>query len=273
MIAGSVYYQLTADIDLDNAAWTPIGTSGSQTFKGNFDGNKHKVSGMIVTSGEYRGLFGFIDGGNVQNLGVEGSVSGGYTSGGLVSRLAGGSVINCYSAVNVNGFHSQGGLVGSVEGGSSIINCYTTGEVSGLMTVGGVVGGFDWSSSVTNCYATGAVSGTWGVGGVAGNAGYGSLINCAALNPSVNRGEGSSETNFGRVESDNIGTLTNCVAWDEMELPSGTLTGYNGTDITTAQIKADGTLGGRFTTANGWTIENGKLPGFGAAVALPAHLQ
>jgi hypothetical protein len=33
--------------------------------------------------------------------------------------------------------------------------------------------------------------------------------------------------------------------------------------ITTAQIQADGTLGRRFTTANGWTVENGKLRGCG----------
>jgi len=46
--------------------------------------------------------------------------------------------------------------------------------------------------------------------------------------------------------------------------------------ITTPQppeSKADGTLGCRFTTANGWTIVNGKLPGFGAAVDLPEHLK
>jgi hypothetical protein len=47
----------------------------------------------------------------------------------------------------------------------------------------------------------------------------------------------------------------------------------DGADITLQSIMADGTLGGRFTTANGWTVKNGKLPGlFGNTVDIPAHL-
>jgi len=45
--------------------------------------------------------------------------------------------------------------------------------------------------------------------------------------------------------------------------------------ITTRQppeLKTDGALGGLFTAANGWTVENGKLPGFGEAVDFPEHL-
>lgn len=50
--------------------------------------------------------------------------------------------------------------------------------------------------------------------------------------------------------------------------------GINGEDMTIGVIKSDGTLGGRFTRKNGWTVQNGKLPGlFGEAVEMPAHLK
>lgn len=47
----------------------------------------------------------------------------------------------------------------------------------------------------------------------------------------------------------------------------------DGADISAADIIADGTIGGRFTSENGWVIENGKLPGFGASVELPGYIR
>ena len=52
------YIVLTADIDLANKEWTPIGNY-SNPFKGNFNGDNHTVTGMQI-SGELDrvGLFG-----------------------------------------------------------------------------------------------------------------------------------------------------------------------------------------------------------------------
>jgi len=129
--------------------------------------------------------------------------------------------------------------------------------------------------SVTNCYAAGAVSGISGaIGGLVGAVINNNSINdCAGLNPIVTSTSGG-YTSFGRVTGDihAMITFTNNAGFVGIILPAGA-TGHNGADITTAAIKADGSLGGRFTTANGWTVENGKLPGFGAAVALPEHLK
>jgi hypothetical protein len=48
----------------------------------------------------------------------------------------------------------------------------------------------------------------------------------------------------------------------------------DGEDISIPDIHADGTLGGRFTAENGWTTQDGKLPGlFGNVVDMPEHLQ
>ncbi|MCL2282025.1 MAG: leucine-rich repeat domain-containing protein, partial [Fibromonadales bacterium] len=141
-------------------------------------------------------------------------------------------------------------------------NCYTTGTVTGTNRVGGLVGEFD-KASVTNSYSTAAVNGNSEVGGLVGNVGFLSIsiTNCAALNAEVN---GSS--NVGRIMNDEHGdaTLSNSFAY------SG-LPGTDGTDITATDIITDGTIGGLFT-APVWTTENGKLPGFGTAVDMPAHI-
>ena len=42
---------LTADIDLQNAEWLPIGTA-SAPFRGKFNGAGHKISGLKVTGAQ-----------------------------------------------------------------------------------------------------------------------------------------------------------------------------------------------------------------------------
>ena len=58
--------------------WTPIGTS-SRPYTGTFDGNGKTISGLYInnSTADYQGLFGYVSSsGKVQNLTVEGSVSG-----------------------------------------------------------------------------------------------------------------------------------------------------------------------------------------------------
>ena len=68
---------LSADLDLTDVEWTPIGvgtrSSKSYTgnaFKGTFDGGNHTISGLTITSTESDdaavGLFGVVDGGTVK---------------------------------------------------------------------------------------------------------------------------------------------------------------------------------------------------------------
>ena len=55
--------KLTADIDLENQEWTPIGDDGyNNLFSGTFDGNGKTISGLQITSANdgFVGLFGFI---------------------------------------------------------------------------------------------------------------------------------------------------------------------------------------------------------------------
>jgi hypothetical protein len=143
--------------------WIPIGPSQTNSFRGTFDGNGHVISGVYISStNDYQGLFGYIPGGNIKNLGLKASyIKGNSSVGGLVGFQ--GRITNSYSMANVSGNRNVGGLVGN---GGSITNSYATGNVSGTENVGGLVGN---SGSITNSYATGNVSGTENVGGLVGS--------------------------------------------------------------------------------------------------------
>lgn len=167
---------LTADIDLSSvcgadiggaeASWTPIGDSHS--FNGMFDGGKHKITGLYINASDSdnQGLFGVVGSdGEVKNLGVDGTVSGGSNVGGVVGNNN-GIVTSCYNTGTVSGSSNVGGIAGIKSGTTE--NCYNTGAVSGTNDVGGVVGAL-YGGGVENCYNTGAVSGSSNVGGVLGN--------------------------------------------------------------------------------------------------------
>ena len=67
---------LTADIDLNNEEWTPIGPSESSAYTGTFDGQGHTVRNLSITGDVKRaGLFGCVIGGAIRKLTVAGSVS------------------------------------------------------------------------------------------------------------------------------------------------------------------------------------------------------
>ena len=76
------YFKLTADIDLANHEWTPIGRLTADyintAFKGNFDGGGHTISNLfIANSSDFSvGLFGYIDNATISNLRVSGSITG-----------------------------------------------------------------------------------------------------------------------------------------------------------------------------------------------------
>jgi len=293
-------YILTADIDLNFApynsgtGWTPIGL-GSNPFRGAFDGNFRKVTGLFINNGSLTsaGLFGFINGGAVRNLGVEGSsISGGGYVGGLVGALQNnGLIYNCYTSIDVNGrldgsYFYIGGVVGYVFADCLVSNCYSTGNVSGRGNVGGVVGAASTRCTVSRCYSIGIISGYSLVAGVNSTVGTGGTVEyCAALNPSIVRISGISG-DFGRVTSSPVGTvgytLTNNVAWDGMVLPPNN--SRPAADITATAAKllfSYEALGWRFgfNNDNPWKMGVGEyeLPVFywqtEAPAAMPEHLK
>ena len=141
---------LTADIDLGEQEWTPIGVNfrrNGKSFQGTFDGNGHIVTGLKISSGnaDNMGLFGPISKAIVKNLIVEGNVNmpNRSTIGGIVADNRDGTVQNCGFYGEVYGFNSVGGVVGS----GKAVNCwyYYTGMDEGYSR--SVCGG-----TTTDCY-------------------------------------------------------------------------------------------------------------------------
>ena len=212
------HFLLTADINLSSytfsAAVIAPDTNNSSdgfygvAFTGDFDGAGHKITNLTIISSagkDYLGLFGYIDGGEIKNLGLEnvrviggngssclgglaadnngdirncysiGTVTSGNTStflGGLAGYNS-GSIDDCNSTAAVTcGINSSslGGLVGESEG--DIRNCLSTGNVTGGNTAynTGALVGYN-NGDISDCYSTGAARGgnnSRAVGGLVG---------------------------------------------------------------------------------------------------------
>ena len=165
--------KLGEDIDLIGYIWTPIGSG--KRFSGTFDGGNHTITGMRVYAAgiSYSGLFGYVYGGTMQNLRVEGSVTtdGVSSVGGIVGQLGGsGTVTNCLSKVNIEGSGKTanvGGIVGKVESGAVNL-CWNEGTVTGGSgSTGGIVG-TNSGGTVTNCANFGEVTGSSTASGIVG---------------------------------------------------------------------------------------------------------
>jgi hypothetical protein len=163
-------YCLVNNLDLSGVVFSPIGND-EQPFTGSFDGQGYTITHLTISmpDSEEVGLFGFIEGATITNIGLpEVAVSGLFEVGSLVGEQESGSITQAYSTGSVSGVSGSslvGGLVGCQCGGS-ISDIYSTGSVSGTEDVGGLVG-FQ-SGSITEAYSTGNVSGSFNVGGLVG---------------------------------------------------------------------------------------------------------
>ncbi len=263
--------------------WAPIGTLANP-FKGSFDGGGNTIAGLYINDANLSnvGLFGSVEDGIIQKLFIEGAdITGNNNVGGVAGQIENATIEHCGvdallhgTATPFDGPTNVGGVVGAVLGSASVKNCYSSGGVTGEGNqVGGITGDLVYNNSIAqNCYSTAMVKGSSFVGGITGgNAGANSVKDCAALNPSIS----SSYGDKGRVTGDiGWGSISNNVAFSGMA-GGGTEIGLDkmdGEDIAATAIKANGTIGGRFTEDSGWTVANGFLPGFGAAVDMPEYI-
>jgi len=215
-------------------------------------------------------------------------------AGGLAGIIGQNSlVINCFStsavsAITISDEAHAGGFAGMIAENSIVSNCYSTGMVSAYSNYyyaisGGFAGSLFNGSTLSNCYSTGkiyakSVNEVANAGGMIGYLDYqNNISNCVAINPIVIC-TGAYEY-FGRVVGYNYyGTISFNLGFESMYNSNGNewsnIGGNNldGETISKAQIMADGTFDNRFTAANGWTTQNGKLPGFGTPVELPDFL-
>lgn len=146
---------LMDNIDMKDAEWTPIGTA-DKPFSGNFDGNGHTISGLNY-SGEYAGLFGYMNNGTISNIKLaDSSFANGTASGGICAVNNGGTIENCaVDNVAVSG-RTAGGICGQNSG--TITDCFFSGNVSSDGKSGGICGSNSGTiKSTVSLYAGAAV--------------------------------------------------------------------------------------------------------------------
>ena len=184
------YAVLTADIDLNNEPWTPIGPDRDSAYTGTFDGQGHTVKNLRVTvnvqSGR-AGLFGCVKDGTIRKLTVAGSVSCTANQGwcgGIAGYAMDETIENCASlcTVSCTGIDARvGGIVGLVDYKSRTLiirDCYNIGKITGRSDNGsgdaGGICGFYMNGKISNCYNVGEITGS----------GYVSKIAVSAYNDS-----------------------------------------------------------------------------------------
>ena len=289
----NTYFKLTADIDLKNEEWTPIGTmlvEEGRPFQGTFDGYGYQIANLKISNGgQYVGLFGYTKGADanavavIQNCNVTGEINGYNHTGGIVGDAGiNTKILNCSFQGNVEGNgEDTGGIVGSTSIGCDVSGCYVTGTVTGGSAVGGIAGwgvgtikncyaladvtaagynaggiaGYYCSNfTIENCYYSGEVSASGSAGGIAGTALGGTIQNCVSLAESV------TGSNANRIAGYKNGeTLTANYAWSDTTV-SGSAT-PDGADLT----YENGTLSKQFSAIFGennsaWKFTEDGLP-------------
>lgn len=204
------FYELTADIILNEGdaaqwdevlpqySWKPIGMYPG-SFEGNFNGNGYMISGLYINADnadeesasftEY-GLFGDINGGNVENVRVDNSyicVSG-YMSriGGIAGKICDTQITNCEVNAYIEFYDSDcGGVIGNISGGDNkVSNCTFFGKIRGkkeksFSNIGGIAGSGD--GEIEDCVNYGNIYGVLEcadtMGGIIGRDSFGIRIN------------------------------------------------------------------------------------------------
>ena len=128
----NIWFLQTADFDMDNRAWTPIGDGTDRAFKGHYNGGNHRIDRVFVNNSTYmfQGLFGCVIGGSVRNVKCEvrinhlSPVLNRYV-GGVCAYLKNGIIDNCvhrgmisdstYYSGGIDDFNYIGGVVGLLE--------------------------------------------------------------------------------------------------------------------------------------------------------------
>ena len=172
------------DYDNGGAGWDPIGVL-TDPFTADFNGNGRVVRNLFVNdlAGDYRGLFGIVDGRVAATGLADALVRGDVAVGALAGwALASARVTGNWSTGSVSGDRQVGGLLGQTATGARVAASYSTAAVEcGDATAGhagGLAGGGSGTTTVATSWSAGAVTGACpdkaGLvgGGVAATASY-----------------------------------------------------------------------------------------------------
>ncbi len=197
---------LTADIDLKNENWTPIGSiTNERGFCGNFDGRNHTIKNLTITNPAldadnyaYAGLFGITENNTIKNLTIENvNIS---TEGHIVAAAIAYPYYTDVENITVKGNISiKGGDYTSgvlaytrrcVNAKDIAINANQGSVIEGNSTVGGVISDIQMNGGLkanySNFEATGlTIKASKCVGGISGIIGAQTLDGATVKNVTI----------------------------------------------------------------------------------------
>jgi hypothetical protein len=158
---GENYYRktvkLTADIDLLNEEWTPIGNK-NHNFKGYFDGQGYTIKNLNINKEEnYVGFFGYLRGGTINNLIIENATIKGKDDVGVLAGMLSSTEyfenITIKGDIKIEGKSNIGGFFGysvSSTFKNLILNTNSGSYIKGTNNTGGFSGQFTCSNYYSN---------------------------------------------------------------------------------------------------------------------------
>lgn len=138
-------FRFYSDIDMGNHVMNQILGGNDLPYYGSIDGQNHTIKGLNIRRSTYDtgGVVGWLSGGTIQDLNVQGYVysSGGFGCGGICT-WGSGTVRNCTftGTVEYTNDVGCGGIVGKVVGTMTIENCTFDGTVIAPTYAGALVG-------------------------------------------------------------------------------------------------------------------------------------
>ena len=267
----STTIRMTSDVDMGGCVWSGgIGSGSGTFFDGVFDGAGHVISGLSISSSEQQvGLFTWIAGGTVRNLGFTGAVTGTYSGAGVRTTTVGALAGAVTYSATIEGVFTTGAVSANVTMSESCTMMCSAGATA---TVGGLVGRWD-SGTLTRSFATGnatAVANASAISqaSVSAQALAGGLIGSVAgsslsLSESYSTGTpsatavapgGTATTRAGGVTSESASAFTRTY-WNTTTsntttgIPSGSYTA-SVTGLTSTQMRTAGSF-------TGWSVATG----------------
>lgn len=202
---------LNTSINLNNEAWTPIGTKAAQ-FKGTFDGQNNTISNLYINDGdlEYAGLFGYASSAKINNVKINNVDIYAYSHvGSVVGSLYTGSASNCHVSGTirlVSQYAYAGGITG--YGYNNIYDCSVIATERGIVKVnektgaGGIVGWHtEGNLGIYRCTAKNLDITAWtNLGGITGFIHYENTVDgCAVENVTLTKTRIDGQAGIGLV--------------------------------------------------------------------------
>lgn len=214
-----------------NEGFKQIGTETNNAFTGKFDGLDYNIFGLTInrSNEEDVGLFGVVNGANINNV-----------------TLVGGSI---------TGKDNVGAIVGSANN-TTLTNVVNSAAVSGNSNVGGIVGSAT-NSAIKDAINTGTINGSVdNVGGLIGNLQNSKFIEATDTTKEVEKGLIGNSYNLGDVSGNghNVGGLVGSAS--NSTIGDGTNLVYNRMDVTGAY-----NVGGIVGNMKGTTVQNAENSG------------